>query len=208
MDLFNIESIDTVIQLIATLICVIISVMRALATKKRAWVMLFFTAFIYFLGDLYWQIFVVVHGHIPEYSYIPYLSWYASYLFFILLLVEVRAERDKRKESPVLWPVPAFTVGMAVLYMQKQDYIGNIICLILMTVLIWQAVSGLLDKSEKKKRLLYLAVLLFCFEEYAMWTSSFFIAEESIRNPYYWADIAMSLTFVFMPAALSKAVDR
>ncbi|MCR4727517.1 MAG: hypothetical protein K5796_02530 [Lachnospiraceae bacterium] len=115
MDLFNIESIDTVIQLIATLICVIISVMRALATKKRAWVMLFFTAFIYFLGDLYWQIFVVVHGHIPEYSYIPYLSWYASYLFFILLLVEVRGERDKRKESPVLWPVPAFTVGMAVL---------------------------------------------------------------------------------------------
>ena len=208
MDLLNIESIDTIIQLITTLVCVIISITRALKTRKKAWIMLFFTAFIYFLGDLYWQIFVVVHGHIPYYSYIPYLSWYASYLFFILLLIEVRGEREKEKVNPVLYLVPVFTLGMAILYMQKEDYIGNIICLILMTVLIWQGVAGLLDKKEKSKKFIYIAVLAFCFEEYAMWTSSFFIAEESIRNPYYWADMAMSLTFLFMPLALGKAVDE
>ena len=96
---------------------------------------------------------------------------------------------------------------VAILYMQKQDYIGNIICVILMTVLIWLAVSGLLDKTEKNKKMLYAAVLAFCLEEYAMWTSTFFMRDETILNPYYWADIAMSLTFLFLPAALGKAVD-
>lgn len=208
MDLLNIESIDTVIQLATTLVCIIISVTRALKTGKRAWIMLFFAAFIYFLGDLYWLVFVAVHGYVPHYSYIPYVGWYGSYLFFIMLLIEERGEHGKEKVNPFLYIVPVFTLVMALLYMQKGDYVGNIISLIFMTVLIWQGVAGLLDKDVKNKKFIYIAVLAFCFEEYAMWTSSYFIAEESIRNPYYWADIAMSLTFLIMPWALGKAVDE
>ena len=53
-----IESTENIIQLFTTGFCAGLSAYRAFKTGKHAWVLLFFAAFVYFLGDIYWQLYL------------------------------------------------------------------------------------------------------------------------------------------------------
>ena len=87
------------------------------------------------------------------------------------------------------------------------EILNNIIIAILMTLLITQAVSGLLAK-RKERRMLYIVTLLFCLLEYALWVSSCFWMGETIANVYYWFDLILSVSFVLFLPALRKAVGK
>ena len=224
-----IETIDNIIQWIATGVCTGIALYRAVRLKSRAWSMLGLSSGVYLLGLTYWLMFLIFYGHIPMYSYIPDLCWYSGYLFLLLLLIYIREESSGSdsfpgdpgdsllsrisKVPPVLWCIPVFTVGMCVFYMQRGDYISNIIATVLMTGLIWHSLSGLMasgddDRNDGKKnnhRALYAVTLLFCISEYALWTTSCFWAGDTLANPYFWFDFLLSLTFLMFIPALGKA---
>ncbi|MBR3189095.1 MAG: hypothetical protein IKF59_13855, partial [Lachnospiraceae bacterium] len=70
--------------------------------RNRAWIVLALASGVFFLGDLYCVLFLVLYGRTPAYSYIPYLSWYASYLFLLLLLFELRRSREEKKHRKIL----------------------------------------------------------------------------------------------------------
>ncbi len=76
-----IETIDNTFQLAATGICAGISLFRGVRRKERAWALLGLFAGIFFLGDLYWLLFMVFFGDEPQFFTISDLSWYTSYLF-------------------------------------------------------------------------------------------------------------------------------
>jgi len=203
-----IESIDNIIQLVTTGFCTAFSACRLVATKRREWAILTLAGAVCFLGDLYWQLYLLFYGKTPEYSYKSYIGWYAGYLFLSLLVVEIRGER-KAKYNRWLFLVPAFTIGMGIFYLQWGDLIGNIISATLMGILIWVSVDALImAKNEKKKEsvFLYITILIFCFAEYAMWTASCFWQGDTFMNPYFWFDILMSSVFLALPFALKKAV--
>ena len=44
----------------------------------------------YVLGDIYWLLYLVFFEHTPNVFYVPYLSWYAAYLFLFLMLHRCR----------------------------------------------------------------------------------------------------------------------
>ena len=69
-----IESIENGIQLVTTAVCTALSVSRAVRSGKRVWLLLALASGVYFLGDLYWQLFLIFYGETPDYSYIPYLG--------------------------------------------------------------------------------------------------------------------------------------
>jgi hypothetical protein len=207
----RIESIENLIQLAVLGICFIISAQHYYASRLHAWAMMFLATFVYFLGDLYWQLYLIFFGVTPYYSHIPYLSWYASYLFLILLIASLRGEDRKKVHSSLMFLIPVFTSCMAFFYMLKGDYISNVVCAIIMGVLIWQATEGLVmagKEGREKAGGLYIAILALCAAEYASWTCSFFWEEDIITNPYYLADTLLSLAFLMLPFALRKAVDR
>ena len=240
-----IETIDNTFQWIMTGVCTVIALYRAARLKSRRWSMLGLFSGVYLLGLTYWLMFLLFYGHMPMYSYIPDLCWYSAYLFLLLLLIYIREESSgsdsfpgdpeegflKRvsKVSPVLWLVPVFTIGMSIFYMQRGDYISNIIAAVLMTGLIWHSLAGLItsgksndakgsnenevnaaDKNVKKNghRMLYAVTFLFCVTEYALWTTSCFWAGDTIANPYFWFDFLLSLTFPMFIPALGKAAEE
>lgn len=222
-----IESTFNAFQIAATGLCSIVSAHRALVTRKRAWTMLAFAAGVFFLGDLYWQLFLVFYGETPHYSYISYISWYASYLFLLMLLIDVRGSVRVRLPRLPAWLIPVFTIGMCVFYLQFGDWIGNLVSTLLMTLLLRQIAGGLTDRAQRVSGLqaeqtaasdakadpasvrpLCRVILLFCFAEYASWTASCFWMGDTLRNPYFWADGLLSLTFLLLPAALRKAVGE
>ena len=223
-----IEIIENALQLVTTGICTIVSLRKGLILRSRAWAILALASGVFFLGDLYWELFLVLYGHTPGYSYIPYLSWYASYMFLFLLLVELRVVRKERKNRKILWVIPAFSAGMCIFYMQYGDWIGNIITAVFMSFLMWHALDMLLSLKVSQrtssgtggetqraepiwlrgKAAICIAVLLFCAAEYAAWTASCFGNYETLAHPYIWFDTLLSVVFLLFPAALGKAVGK
>lgn len=184
--------------------------------RNRAWILLSLFAGVFFLGDLYWLLYLVFYDSTPLYSYVSDLSWDASYLFLMILLILIREDNGLRhwdnRHRRCFWIVPVFTVGMCVFYMQRGDFVTNIVVAILMTGLIWHALDGLLflrsaQGDSGSRRMLYLVTLLFCFAEYGLWTSSCFWAGDAIVNVYFWFDFLLSFTFLLFLPALRKAVE-
>ena len=208
-DTINLESLDNLIQVATTLISAIICIRYYILSKKQEWALLFLYTFVCFLGDLYYQLFFVFYGSAPNYSYIPYYSWYSSFLFLGLLLVKLRGDGIKRNLR-FLWPALAFTGGMCIFFINWGEYLANIICAILMAVLIWESIDGLFgikkESGNKNRMPLYILVLLFVTAEYIAWVSSCFWVGNTLKNPYFWADTFISLYFVALPFALRKAV--
>ena len=203
-----IEIIENAIQLVTTGICTVIALRKGIRLQNRAWIVLALASGVFFLGDLYWELFLVLYGHTPGYSYIPYLSWYASYMFLLLLLFELKGEREERKTRKILWIIPVFSAGMCIFYMQFGDWIGNIITAVFMSLLMWHALDMLLLLRNSKKAAIFAVVLLFCIVEYAAWTATCFGNYETLAHPYFWLDTLLSAVFLLFPAALGKAVGR
>ncbi len=199
------------VQMICTAICSILCARRIKETKDRSWIMLGLSSSVFFLGDLYWQLYMLFYGESPHYSYIPYVGWYACYLFLIFMLIEIRGKCSFRSGKKILWIVPLFTASMGLFFLQWGDVFGNIISFVFMTVLIWLSAEGLLliqegSQDRRENKFLYLTILLFCILEYAAWTASCFWSGDNINNAYYWFDGLLSVTFLLLPRALEKAV--
>ena len=205
------EIVENIIQLILTGICTACAAVFAIRSHRREWVLLGLFSGSYFLGDLYWSLFLLFYGETPTNLFIPDMSWYASFLFLFLLLLQMGGKKRNTRRK-ILWLVPVFTAGMCVYYMQFGGYVTNLIYAILLTLILWRAFSGLLlvkDGSEKKQnRLLYRTSILFCALEYAMWTVSCIWDSYSLSNPYFWFEFLLSFCFVLFIPALRKAVDR
>lgn len=205
------EIIENFIQMICTAIITLICVRRVRVSGDHAWIMLGLSSFVYFLGDLYWQLYMMIYGESPYYSYVPYIGWYAAFLFLIFMLIEIRGRSALRSGKKILWLIPVFTIGMCIFYLQWGDIVGNIVTVLLMTPLIWIPAEGLLlvhegltDRDEN--RYIYLAVLLFCAAEYSTWTASCYFNDETGVNAYFLFDSLISAAFLMMPPALKKAV--
>ena len=212
-----IETVDNLVQLIVTGLCTASALVFALRAKARVWALLGLFSGIFFLGDLYWFLYLFFYDETPPFSFISYFSWYTSYLFLLLLLLFIRQEEGLFHVSTsfrkLFWIVPVFTSGMCAFYMTYGDYLSNIITAVLMTGLIWHSIDGLLylrgkPAEQGRRKYLYMVTLLFCFAEYALWSSSCFEEGSIIAGVYYWFDYLLSLTFVLFLPALRKAVTR
>ncbi|MBR4513371.1 MAG: hypothetical protein IKO61_00585 [Lachnospiraceae bacterium] len=204
-----IETIENGLQLALTVVCITVAISKAYFSRSRTWAILAFFSGIWFLGDLYWVLFLVFFGDTPDPSYITDLSWFAAYLFLLLLMNSV--ETEKKKMSKVLLLVPLFTIGMGVYYMQWGQYLTNIIDILLMSMLIAHSIHGLMkltERKNRKNRMLYGTVLYFCIMEYGAWTASCIFEGDTLANPYIWFDIGLSLAFVLLIVAVGKAVDN
>ena len=204
-----IELIDNLIQM--SIMAVIFSIsffrgfFRTESNGRRKWILTGLFVFEYFLGDLYSVLYLIFYNETPHYFYIAEISWYAAFLFMILLLVNL-SERVPLKETikahPLFLIIPAFTVTMAVIFFVRNgDLIGNIICVVIMTVLIWLAASG--------KGMIFKLCLVIAALEYALWiSSSFYWPGDTLGNPYFWIDTMLSVSLLWLIPAVGRAVKK
>ena len=202
-----IESVEFAIQLVVSGLCSAIAGYRAIVTQQKTWLLLTLFYSCFFLGDLYWQLYLFFYHHTGQFSYISEPCWYAGYLFLFLLLQEMKRQHWPRYK--VLWLIPVFTVSMCVFYMQRGDYFSNLVTVLLMTLLLWHAVKGLLflRGSGDGRRWLYVATLVFCLAEYTAWTASCFWLGDTLTNPYFWCDFLLTVCLIIFLPALRKAVE-
>ena len=205
-----IESIENGIQICTTGIGAVLAAVWAAKTGKREWYLLFLSCGGYFLGDLYFQIFLIFYDKTPMYADIPYFSWAATYLFLFLLLVNVRGGRvSKIGSKGILWVIPVFVGAMCAFFIYHGDVLWSLVDSVFMCIIMWVAADGLLDtEAGDRRRGLYIAALAFCIFEHCAWTASCFWLGDTIVNPYFWFDTLLSANFLLLVPALRKAVGE
>ena len=144
-----VESIDNLIQLIVFGICFGISLRLTYTKRSRAMGILSLFYISFFLGDLYWLLYIVFYDSTPQVFYVSEFNWYASYLFLILLMQQTLEPEARRQRSRVLLLPLVFAAGMCVFFMQWGDYISNIISAVLMGLMMFRAMQGSLYCREK-----------------------------------------------------------
>ncbi len=205
-----IETLDNALQLSVGGICVLLAAGKIIASRKRKWtlLLLFYSGF--FLGNLYWFLYLLFYQRTPQY-YIADLSWWAGYLFLILLLKETETNKSAGR-SLLPWLGPAFTAGMCMFFIQRGEYISNIIYAVFLGVLLWNAIRGLLKSDAEKRRskntVLCGVTLFFCAMEYAEWTASCFWVGDTLKNPYFWFDTLLTVCFPLFLPAVRKAAEE
>lgn len=201
-----IESYENAIQVTVLLACLGIALIRAVSQRERGWTLLFFFYGSWALGDLYWLLCLIFFDKSPQFSVVSDLSWYASFIFLYLLICQIAPpEKDSKWLLP--WLGPLFTTGMALYYMQWGNVISNLICAAMLGLLLYAAIARLLDrKTYGRQRFLCVMIIIFCLLEHGLWISSCIFEWDGLRNPYYWFDFLLTLSFPCFLPATKKAV--
>ena len=197
-----IERIENGLQLAVLAVCAAAAMVKALRTRERTWTLLTLFCASWALGDVYWLVCLLFFGQTPQISAVSDLNWCASFIFLYLLLREAAPPDGAREKRLLPWLGPVFAAGMAVFYMQWGQILSNLVYAALMGLLLFASVRRLADREKyARQRFLCGLVLAFCLLEYALWTASCIWSGETLANPYYWIDLALSLSFVlFLPA--------
>ena len=183
-----IELTENLLELLTVGICLTAASIRAFRSRKKGWILLSFIYASFFLGDLYWALYLFFYHRTPPVFYVSDLSWCTAYLFMILLLRYYQTDAERGMKSPALWMIPVFVTGMTVFFMTRGSYLLNLIEAVMMGSLMLRSAQGILGLrgiSDGRKHL-YIIMLAFCLTEYGLWTASCFWLGDTIRSPYFW----------------------
>lgn len=203
-----IETIENAVQLGVSVLLMFVCIGIAYRKKDKLYgtLALFYASTV--LGDLYWILYLGFYRITPQYSYISEISWYAAWIFLLLLSRQVDDDR-RISMRPVFWFIPVFTGAMCVFFMRWGDYLGNLITAVLMALLLMRSVPGCFSKEAgRNKKWFHIAVVAFCMTEYIMWTLSCFFYGDTIANPYLWFDAVFTLCIAMIFPGLRKAVSE
>ena len=172
------ELTDNLLQLFCVFICGCCSCISAIRNRSynRLLVLLFYLSF--GMGLAYWVMYLILLGTSPLVFCVSELSWTASYIFLTLRLY-ADVPKEKHKKKAIFWILPLFSLGMGIFFCLRGSYFENILMGTAM------------------------GILGFYAAEYLLWGSSYFIAENTFINPYYFVDI-----FIMNPALILIAVAQ
>lgn len=204
-----IEIVENAVQFSVLLICAGVAAVQAIRARGGTAALLFFFYISYALADLYSILYLVFYDSTPQVFYVSDLGWYASYLYLFLLLHRMAGPEERMVRHPVLWLPPLFCCGMGAFYMQWGDYPGNIISVVLMSLLTHHAVRGLkymrAHPEKAANRPLYRAALIFCAAEYCVWTASCFWSGDTWTNLYFLCDCLLTVCMALILPAYRKS---
>ena len=199
--------IENIIQILVLLLCMIAALVHAGKYRSRTWTLLALFCGSWVMDDLFWLLCQAFTGDGPALGAAGDLNWYAGYIFLYLMIVRISPAESSREKRVLPWIGPVFALGMAVFYIsQWGNVISNLNYAGLMGLVMFSAIRRLMDRSLRKHLFFLILVMVFCFLEYGLWTASCFFFEYSLKNPYYWFDILLTLSFALFIPAVKKAV--
>ncbi len=208
-----IESSVNGIGLLAEGMLVILTALKVIRRKGRAWEMLLLFYAALFCGNVYWTLYLIFYGMTPKYFYVSEFVWYAGYLFLLLLVNLVKRGSSSRR-FPILYLIPPFAAGCGLFFILKGSaVIDNIVTETLMGLVMWNALEGFLllrdaPEEERNTRCFFIVVFVFGLVEHAMWIASCFWMGDTLKNPYFWIELVQIVCLALMFPALRKAVGE
>ena len=197
-----------VVNLLGLMICLFMYVKRP--TRSGIYALAYLMANL--LSNYYWGIYVVIMNDYPNVSSIlSYVGWNAAFLILALFSVSLyRMDKVKFFSPLCLIPIP-LNIWQLCLYLQYGGYFNNFWQVSLSTFSVCVCLNNILRYFFRKNKVeglrkpyIEFAVLYLLTMEYTSWTASCFTFPSDLLDPYLYASILSSLTFILMPLAIGK----
>jgi len=206
-----VEIVDNAVQLAVMVCCFVFSGMVAVRKKSQSYVLVACFYGSYALGLLYWLLYLALKTYTPKIFYVSDLTWIASFLFLLALDLSLVPPEEKRFRCPAAWLAPAVCAVTTVFYCTYGDFVTNILWGVLTGGIGYVSVRGLLYArtqagSARSRQWFHLALLFIMLMEHCLWTSSCFWAGDTLKNPYFWFDCALTCGCAALLPATKKAV--
>lgn len=208
-----IEIIDNALQLFATACCTVLAGIHFQRKKEQSYLLATCFYGTFALGQLYWLIYLFLANYTPKIFYVSDLSWIASFVFLLVLDVNLEGPEERAFKCPAAWISPILGLGLMLFYMQWGDYLTNFLWCGITAATGWVSIRGLLfaqrqSGKARDRQFFHAAVLFVILTEYALWTSSCFWVGDTLANSYFWFDFALTAGLIILLPAIRKAVDE
>src|SRR5699024_7713600 len=103
----------------------------------------------------------------------------------------------------IIIPLTAYFISIG-------DALYNLIVGALMAAMLWTAVRGLVwqkKQPNQSRRFFHFAVIGFLVLENCLWLSSYPWVGDTLANPYFWFDFAVTASLLMLFPAVRKAVQ-
>ncbi|MEF9954156.1 MAG: histidine kinase [Clostridium sp.] len=207
-----IEIIDNAVQLFVTADCALWAGTLAARRKSQSYFILacFYSTFA--LGLLFWLSYLVIMTYTPKIFYVSDVSWFASFLFLLLLDISLATPEEQEYKPVAAWLVTAVPAVTTICFLFGGDIFGTLLWCPLLTVCTYHATRGLLYSrkqtgEERRRQWIHLAILFIIFTEFTLWSLSYFFKSATIESPYFWCDFVLSAALFLLMPAMKKAVD-
>lgn len=186
----NFEIIDNGIQVGLFLLFALCSLFHGLKSQNRRFLILAGAYASFSMGTLYYLLYLVIMGKVPQVFYVSEMAWMASYLFLLALcLMETR--RYRRKLDVIVLGLTAVEATMVIGWqIFGPSYPFSIVFAVVTGCIFYYA---LLD-VRMDKRMLMLAMVFVIVWQLLLYIVSVFMTEYTHFNLYFAVDFLLMAT--------------
>ena len=194
------EIIDNGIQVGLFLLFALFSLIQGLHMQNRRFLMLAGTYASFSMGTLYYLLYLVIMGKVPQVFYVSEMAWMASYLFLLALcLMETRRYRGKLD----VWVLGLTIVEAAMVIGWKilgPSYPFTVAFALVTACIFYYALLG----YRMEKRMLMLAMVLVIVWQLLLYIVSVFTTGYTHFNLYFAVDFLLMATMCSLFLWLKK----
>lgn len=204
-----VEFIDNLTQLLAALTGFLLSGASYLKSRRQPYFLLCCFYGCFGFGMLYWLLYTLLVTDAPPMFYVSDIGWISCFLFLLLLQYSLSDKEERTLRSRLPWLALVIEIPLTVYFISIGDALYNLIIGVLMFAMLWTAIRELVwqkRKAQRNKRFFYLVLLLFLCLENCLWLSSYPWAGDTLANPYFWIDFAVTASLLVLFPAVRKAV--
>ena len=194
------EIIDNGIQVGLFLLFALFSLIQGLHMQNRRFLILAGTYASFSMGTLYYLLYLVIMGKVPQVFYVSEMAWMASYLFLMALcLMETRRYRGKLDVLVLGLTIveAAMVIGWKIL---GPSYPFTIVFAVVTACIFYYALLG----YRMEKRMLMLAMVLVIVWQLLLYIVSVFTTGYTHFNLYFAVDFLLMATMCSLFLWLKK----
>ena len=194
------EIIDNGIQVGLFLLFALFSLIQGLHMQNRRFLILAGTYASFSMGTLYYLLYLVIMGKVPQVFYVSEMAWMASYLFLLALcLMETRRYRGKLDVLVLGLTIveAAMVIGWKIL---GPSYPFTIVFAVVTACIFYYALLG----YRMEKRMLMLAMVLVIVWQLLLYIVSVFTTGYTHFNLYFAVDFLLMATMCSLFLWLKK----
>ena len=186
---------------------------RYLKSRKQEYFLLTCFYGCFFLGSLYWTLYLLLFSETPQVFYVSEFGWVASVIFLSMLQYTLSSEEERRFPCRKALSAVLIGVPLCIFYCSIGVILSNLLWCGMMIVVSFSSFRGLAYARRQRgaaHNMKYFHIWVLCYVtlEYALWTSGCFWPGDSIFSPYCRFDLMLAGCLLALLPATGKAVQE
>ena len=205
------ELVDNLTQLLAALSGCVLSGALYLRSRGQPYFLLCCFYGCFGMGLLYWLLYTLLLTDAPPMFYVSDIGWISCFIFLLLLQYSLVDEGERLFRSRAPWLALAVEIPLTAYLVSIGDVFYNLIVGVLMAAMLWLAIRGLAwqgrqPRARRSRLPFHLVTASFIALENCLWLSSYPWAGDTLANPYFWFDFAVTASLLALLPAVRRAV--